>query len=63
MNGRSWKCNLCGKLFYIGPDYEDDTDVFLWGHLQFDHEDVYEEEQDLESPYMIETYFTEVEFE
>ena len=45
-----FKCQYCGTV--IGPEC-DDIEEALWGHVQWCHENVFEEVQDWETPYMI----------
>lgn len=52
-----WRCNICGELLDIDEDFFDDVEEILWGHIQLEHEDVFEECQNWETPYMIEEYF------
>lgn len=56
---RMYRCTLCGETFYCESD--DDFDAYveeeLWSHLQTEHEEEFEECQDLDTPYMIEEYF------
>lgn len=56
-----YKCVHCGELlsfdkedFDCGGSYHPDGEELLWTHLQFDHPDIFETEQDLETPFMIE---------
>jgi len=48
-----YKCTCCGSVF----EYDEEV---LWGHLQMDHEAIFEECQGWETPFMLETYFDEV---
>lgn len=43
-----WLCKYCGAIF---EEYDEED---LWGHIQMMHEDVFEEVEDLETPFMIE---------
>ena len=45
-------CKFCGCTFDKVDD--EDIDELLWGHIQMRHEDVFDEVQDWETPYMIE---------
>lgn len=47
-------CKLCGDSF----SYDEEA---LWGHLQMCHEAVFEEEQNLETPDMLEIYYDRIE--
>ena len=53
----SWKCNICGALFDIDEDFFDDAEEILWGHVQLAHEDIFDECQNWETPWMLEEYF------
>ena len=44
-------CKHCGHYF-IKEDLSEDLDEALWGHIQMDHEELFEKMQDLETPYM-----------
>lgn len=44
-------CKHCGNGF-IKEDSSEDLDEALWGHIQMDHEELFEKIQDLETPYM-----------
>ena len=50
-----WKCKICNKVIEI--EEEDDFGYFgeeeLWGHIQMEHKDVFEEVQDLDTPDML----------
>ena len=57
----TYKCVHCGELinfdkedFDCGGSYHPDGEEILWGHLQLDHPDIFEEAQILETPFMIE---------
>lgn len=61
-----YKCKFCGHQiafedyeFNGGGYFHPDGEEQLWGHIQLDHEDIFEEVQDLETPFMIETCYTE----
>ena len=45
------RCKHCSECF-IKEDLSEDLDEALWGHIQMDHEELFEELQDLETPYM-----------
>ena len=45
-------CKFCGLK--IDRVEDEDIDELLWGHIQMRHEDVFDEVQDWEMPYMIE---------
>ena len=51
-----WRCKYCDEVFESKDDYEfeSETEEELWGHIQLTHEDVFEEVQDLDTPYMLE---------
>lgn len=46
-----FRCKHCGDCF-IKDGLSEDLDEALWGHIQMDHEELFEEVQDLETPYM-----------
>ena len=60
----SWSrytCKECGQVFWFEPDdfdchgsFHPDGEEVLWGHIQLDHPDIFEEVCDLETPYMME---------
>ena len=56
-----WRCNICGEAFDIDEDFFDDTEEILWGHIQLAHEAVFEDVQNLETPYMLEICYDELE--
>ena len=56
-----YQCKHCGELlefddedFDCGGSYHPDGEEMLWGHLQFEHSDIFERDVDLETPFMIE---------
>lgn len=57
-----YKCKTCGSEF-VADDPEDRSwfadygEEALWGHIQLDHPEVYEDCQDLETPDMLELCF------
>lgn len=60
----TFKCVHCGELITFpvenlncGGSYHPDGEELLWGHLQFSHPDIFESEQTLETPEMIECHF------
>ena len=50
-----YKCILCNHELEH-PDF-DEVEEELWGHIQMDHEDLFEEIQDLETPDMIANFY------
>ena len=42
------QCKYCSASF---EEYDEED---LWGHIQMSHEEIFEEVQDWETPYMIE---------
>lgn len=48
------KCLICND------EIENDEEM-LWGHIQLDHPDIFEEVQNWDSPYMIEEYYMQSE--
>lgn len=54
---RDYECTVCSAFFHTdSEDYEE----ILWGHLQMEHEEIFEECQDWETPFMIEEYYEEI---
>ena len=54
-----WKCKYCGDVISADDfDYFDEEN--LWGHIQMEHEAVFEEVQNFETPFMIEECYEEV---
>ena len=51
-----FKCKYCGFSCW---DVDNDIEEELWGHIQMEHEDKFEEVQDWETPYMIEECYEE----
>lgn len=56
---RKYKCVHCGELFEFDADDNDDYDEVLWGHIQMEHEEIFEDVQNLDTPYMLEECFEE----
>ena len=61
-----YKCKACGQEFIFPDDERDcggyshpDGEELLWGHIQMEHEDIFEEVRDLETPFMIEECYEE----
>lgn len=57
----TYKCKYCGELIEITKEdfngdgcFHPDGEELLWGHIQFEHEELFEELQNLETPDMIE---------
>lgn len=60
-NKVTYECKYCGALiefeaedFNCNGSFHPDGEELLWEHIQFEHEDVFEEVKNLETPYMIE---------
>ena len=51
-----FKCKYCG---FDCCDVDNDVEEELWGHIQMNHEDIFEEVQNLETPDMIEECYEE----
>ena len=58
-------CNICGAViefdedeFDLGGSSHPDGEEMLWGHIQMWHEDVYDNVQNLETPFMIEERYS-----
>lgn len=65
---RRFICRECGEEFEFEEEdfdccgsFHPDGEELLWGHIQLAHPDVFEEVRDLETPYMIEECYEEVE--
>lgn len=54
-----YKCKYCDECF-IKEDWDEDLEEALWGHIQMDHEELFEELQNLETPDMIEIAYDTV---
>lgn len=54
-------CKYCGYEIEEDNLFNDDIEEDLWGHIQMNHEDIYENIQDLESPDMIEECYEIIE--
>lgn len=59
-------CNICGEIIGFPEDEFDcggyshpDGEELLWGHIQLEHEEIFKEVKDLETPFMIEECYTE----
>lgn len=59
-----YRCIHCGELiefdadeFDCGGSYHPDGEEMLWAHIQFDHPDIFETDQVLETPDMIEYHY------
>lgn len=57
--GFSFTCKLCGESFYYENEYDFDDfgEEEVWGHIQTNHEEEFEECQDWDTPDMIDEYF------
>lgn len=51
-----YTCKECGEVFEMESP-TDDPEETLWGHLQFEHPDLYEECQSWETPDMVSEFF------
>lgn len=54
-----WKCKFCGCIIF-NDDFDDFDEENLWGHIQMDHEDIFDDVRDLETPFMLEECYDEV---
>lgn len=50
-------CNHCGKEFSCNKEDYEET---LWGHLQMNHEDIFKDCKNLDTPDMIEDSYDEL---
>ena len=57
-----YKCKFCGEIFgpYTKVTFHQDGEEELWGHIQMNHDEVFEEIQNLATPDMIEICYGEV---
>ena len=59
----SYQCRICGSTFECRhiEDFTDWGEEALWGHIQNDHPEVFEEVRDWETPFMLEECYDEEE--
>lgn len=55
-----YKCCECGEEFSFDKDEYEDIDEVLLGHIQLNHDEIWEECQDWEAPSIIEEYFNKL---
>ena len=55
----TWKCKFCGCEI-PNEDFAYFDEENLWGHIQVEHEDVFEDVRDLDTPFMLEECYEEV---
>lgn len=57
-----YKCKFCSATFgpYTKIAFDEDGEEELWGHIQINHEEIFEEVQNLATPDMIEICYREV---
>lgn len=57
-----YKCKFCGTIFgpYTKTTFHENGEEELWGHIQMNHEDVFEENQNLETPDMLRVCYREL---
>lgn len=57
-----YKCKCCGAIFgpYTKRTFSEQGEEELWGHIQMNHEEVFKENQNLETPDMIHTCYREL---
>lgn len=50
-----WKCKFCGEIIESKDDekFESEMEEELWGHIQLQHEDAFEDVQDFDTPDML----------
>lgn len=65
-----YKCKYCGVIiefpeneFDCGGYSHPDGEELLWAHIQEEHDEIFEEIQDFETPFMIEDCYTEIKEE
>lgn len=55
-----YKCKICDEIISFNENEFDSLgEEELWGHIQINHKDKFEEVQNLETPYMIEECYEE----
>lgn len=64
----TYKCNHCGEYITFAEDefecngsFHPDGEEMLWGHIQLCHPYIFERDQNLETPFMIEENYTSKE--
>lgn len=61
--GSNWKCKFCECVFEY--ESENEFDIYgeeeLWSHIQMEHEEVYAEYQDFDTPTMLNECYVKVE--
>lgn len=57
---RVYKCKHCGIETKVVDDI-DEIEEELWGHIQLEHEEVFEEVQGDDTPFMLEECYVEEE--
>ena len=57
-----FKCKFCGEIFgpYSKRAFNENGEEELWGHIQMNHEKVFEEHQNLETPDMLHVCYREL---
>lgn len=53
-----WKCLHCNTEFEAEED--EDIEEELWGHIQIEHDNIFDEVKDLDTPYMLEECYTQL---
>lgn len=53
--GDLYQCNICDEIIEV--EDTNNCDEILWRHIQMNHEDVFEEIQNWDTPEMIEKYY------
>lgn len=51
-----FRCKYCGFDCW---DVDNDIEEELWGHIQMNHKEIFEEVENLETPFMIEECYEE----
>lgn len=58
----TYKCSICGSEFTYDneEDFQEYGEEALWGHIQLDHPEAFQECQNLETPHMLELLYWDV---
>ena len=51
-----YKCKFCDKIY----EWDADAEQSLWGHIQLEHKDIFNEIQNFDTPYMLEECYKSV---
>lgn len=58
----TYKCSICGETFTYDSeeDFQEYGEEALWGHIQIDHPEAFQECQNLETPHMLKLLYWDV---